>query len=95
MEQRILPGHGAHVHDGPGPALEQLADTVDDSDDAIDAFLHDALLALLDIPPGELWDLHDLAAGCAQDGVYTCMVTSAPMNIEGGIASMGNALAVK
>ena len=44
---------------------------------------------------GELWWLDDLAADCAEDGVYEFMLTSAPLNARGGIGSPPNALAIK
>ncbi|MEU0465284.1 cyclase family protein [Amycolatopsis sp. NPDC006131] len=68
---------------------------MDDPDAAEERFLHVALIPLLGIPVGELWDLDGLAADCAADGRYSCQVVSAPMNKEGGIATMANALAVK
>jgi hypothetical protein len=44
---------------------------------------------------GELWWLDDLADDCAQDGIYECLLTSAPLNAKGGIGSPPNALAIK
>jgi hypothetical protein len=44
---------------------------------------------------GELWWLDDLAADCDQDGVYEFFLTSAPLNLPGGIGSPPNALAIK
>jgi hypothetical protein len=57
--------------------------------------LHFRLLALLGMPLGELFILAPLAADCARDGRYEFMVVSAPMNVEGGIASPPNAVAIK
>lgn len=57
--------------------------------------LHWELLPRLGIPIGELWDLGALAADCAADGVYECMLTSAPLHLRGGVASPPNALALK
>jgi len=56
---------------------------------------HFSLLPLLGMPIGELWDLGQLAAACAVDGRWTCMVTSAPLNVRGGVASPPNALALR
>jgi hypothetical protein len=53
------------------------------------------LLPLLGLPLGELWDLDALAADCVADGVYACFFTSAPLNLESGVASPPNALAIK
>jgi hypothetical protein len=61
----------------------------------VDHFAHLRLLPLLGLPVGELWDLEALAADCAADGAYTFLLTSAPLNLEGAVASPPNALAVK
>lgn len=66
-----------------------------DPEAAEDRFLHVALIPLLGIPVGELWDLDALASDCAADGRYSCQIVCAPMNKQGGIASMANAVAVK
>ena len=58
-------------------------------------YLHMDVLALLGIPIGEMFFLDDLAADCAADGVYEFLLTSAPLNKVGGIASPPNALAIK
>jgi kynurenine formamidase len=57
--------------------------------------LHVRALALLGMPFGELWDLEALAADCAEDGVYEFLLTSAPLNLRGGVGSPPNALAIK
>ncbi|MDQ1437267.1 MAG: hypothetical protein QOK43_896 [Acidimicrobiaceae bacterium] len=62
---------------------------------APEVFLHFALLPLLGLPLGEMWDLDALAADCAADGRYMCLLTSAPLNLRGGVASPPNALAIK
>lgn len=59
------------------------------------AFLHSQLLPLLGVPLGEMWDLSALAADCAADGVYESFLTSAPMNVRGGVGSPPNAIAIK
>jgi kynurenine formamidase len=58
-------------------------------------FLHLRLIPLFGMNIGELWYLDDLAADCAADGVYEFMLTSAPLNIPGGVGSPPNALAIK
>lgn len=63
-------------------------------EDLIGGFLHLALLPLLGIPIGELFDLDALAAECEQRGRYDCLFTSAPLNVHAGVASPPNALAV-
>jgi len=57
--------------------------------------LHHRALFLMGLPLGEMFDLEDLAEDCARDGVTEFMLTSAPLNLEGGIASPPNALAIK
>jgi hypothetical protein len=52
-------------------------------------------MALCGVPLGEFWYLEGLADDCAQDHVYDCMLTSAPMNKRGGAGSPPNALAMK
>jgi kynurenine formamidase len=57
--------------------------------------LHFALLPLLGMPIGELWDLDALAEACAADGRYAFLLTSAPMHLRHGVGSPPNALAVR
>jgi kynurenine formamidase len=61
----------------------------------IDLALHQQLIALLGMPLGELWDLEELAADCAEDHRYTFLLTSSPLNVRGGAGSPANAIAVK
>jgi kynurenine formamidase len=56
---------------------------------------HFSLLPLLGMPIGELWDLGKLAAACAADRRWSCMLTSAPLNLRHGVASPPNALAIR
>jgi hypothetical protein len=72
---------------GPGLSEEERATRF--------AFLHSQLLPLLGIPLGEMWDLSRLAADCASDGVYEFFLTSAPINVRGGVGSPPNAIAIK
>ncbi len=58
-------------------------------------FLHQRLIPLLGLPIGELWWLDDLAAACAADGRYEFLLTSAPLNVPGGVGSPPNALAIR
>ena len=57
--------------------------------------LHYRTLSLLGLPIGEQFNLEELAADCAADKRYECMLVSVPMNLEGGIASPPNAVAIK
>lgn len=60
-----------------------------------EVFAHSLLLPMLGIPLGELFDLAALAADCAEDGRYTCLFVSAPLNVPHGVATPPNALAIK
>jgi kynurenine formamidase len=64
-------------------------------DDEPFGFLHRVLIGSFGMALGELWHLDDLADDCAQDGVYESCLTSAPLNVTGGIGSPANALAIK
>ena len=57
--------------------------------------LHYRTLSLLGLPLGEQFVLDDLAADCHQDRQYEFMLVSCPLNVEGGIASPPNAVAIK
>jgi len=57
--------------------------------------IHYRTLSLLGLPIGEQFVLDDLAADCAADKRYEFMLVSVPMNLEGGIASPPNAVAIK
>ena len=57
--------------------------------------LHYRALPLLGLPLGELFVLAPLAEDCARDRRYEFMVVSAPMVLEGGIATPPNAVAIK
>ena len=67
----------------------------EDPEDSPEVFVHTALLGLLGLPIGELWDLDALAEDCAADGRYEAMLTSAPLHLRAGAASPPNALAIR
>jgi kynurenine formamidase len=56
--------------------------------------LHDHLISLWGMPIGEMWDLEKLADECEKQKRWTFLLTSAPLNTKGGVASPPNALAV-
>jgi kynurenine formamidase len=56
--------------------------------------LHDNLLALMGIPLGEMFDLETLTETCRKLNRWSFFVTSAPLNVKGGIASPPNALCI-
>jgi len=57
--------------------------------------MHMQLIPMLGMPIGELFALDELAADCAQDGIYEFLFISVPLNLPGGVASPANALAIK
>jgi kynurenine formamidase len=59
------------------------------------ARLHDQLIPLLGMALGELWRLEELAADCADDGVYEFMLVAKPLNLTGGVGTPANAVAIK
>jgi kynurenine formamidase len=72
------------------PALEALPKPEGNAE-----FLHFHMLAFFGMPIGEMWNFEELAADCANDKQYECFLTSAPLNIPGGVGSPPNALAIK
>jgi kynurenine formamidase len=73
------------------PALEALPKMPGNETE----FLHFHMLAFFGMPIGEMWNLEGLADECAADGDYDFFLTSAPLNIPGGVGSPPNALAIK
>jgi len=65
------------------------------TDDPEGTFLHFQLLPRLGMPIGELFELDPLADACAADRRYDFMLTSAPLRLQGGVASPPNALAIR
>jgi len=72
------------------PAVEAFP-----SDFSDERILHYRALPLLGLPLGELFVLAPLAEDCARDRRYEFMVVSAPLHVEGGIASPPNGVAIK
>lgn len=58
-------------------------------------FGHYAILALLGIPIGELFDLDAWAEAADRDHRYDALVTSAPLRVRAGVASPPNAVVVR
>jgi len=57
--------------------------------------LHVACLIDLGLTLGEFFVLDELAADCAQDGIYEFMLAAQPLNIPGGMGSPLNPIALK
>lgn len=62
--------------------------------ESFEVSLHASMLPLWGMPIGELWDLEALSQKCQQEKRWTFLVTSAPANVPGGVASPPNALAL-
>lgn len=60
-----------------------------------DKILHHWAIPLLGMVFGELFDLEELAADCASDGVYECFFVAKPLHLRGGVGSPANALVMK
>lgn len=62
-----------------------------------DAFqpLHQVVIPNIGLTVGEMWDLDDLAADCAQDGTYEFLLTAAPLRITGAVGSPVTPIALK
>ncbi|MGH7925280.1 MAG: cyclase family protein [Candidatus Binatus sp.] len=73
------------------PALEALPKPAGEEME----FLHFHMLAFFGMPIGEMWNLEALAEDCAADARYDFFLTSAPLNVPGGVGSPPNALAIK
>ncbi|MCG7207436.1 cyclase family protein [Streptomyces arenae] len=57
--------------------------------------MHRALIGLLGMPIGELWDLDALAAACAADQRWSFLLTVSPLSVVGGVGSPANAIAMR
>lgn len=70
------------------PALESLRVRPSEG------FLHRRILALLGMPVGEFWFLEELSRVCRDTSRYEFFLTSAPLNLVGGVGSPNNAYAI-
>ncbi|RMJ28804.1 putative cyclase [Aspergillus sp. HF37] len=59
-----------------------------------EVFLHEYVLAGWGMPIGELFDLEALARTCQELQRWSFFVTSAPLNMPGGVSSPPNAMAI-
>jgi kynurenine formamidase len=57
--------------------------------------LHIIMLVNAGIHLGEMWDMEDLAADCAEDGVYEFMLIAPPLTVTGSVGSPVNPQAIK
>lgn len=61
----------------------------------MDYSIHVEALRGLGILLGEYWALEELVSACREDGVFECLLMSAPLNVPGAFGSPCNALAVR
>lgn len=57
--------------------------------------LHLIMLVSMGLLVGEIWNLDDLAADCAEDGVYEFLFVGPPLRIPGAVGSPLNPQAIK
>jgi kynurenine formamidase len=57
--------------------------------------LHQVAIPHIGLLIGEMWNLEELAADCAADGVHEFLLTAAPLPITGAVGSPVNPIAVK
>jgi kynurenine formamidase len=57
--------------------------------------LHALCIRDMGLTLGEMFDLDELAADCAADGVWECLFSAPPLRVTGGVGSPVNPLAVK
>jgi kynurenine formamidase len=56
---------------------------------------HQVVIPHLGLYIGEMFDLDDLAARCARDGTYDCLLVAAPLPVAGGVGAPVNPIAVR
>ena len=61
----------------------------------MDHSIHIEALRELGLMLGEYWALDELVQACRGDGVYECLLASAPLNVPGAFGSPCNALAIR
>ncbi|MFJ8600143.1 cyclase family protein [Streptomyces shenzhenensis] len=57
--------------------------------------LHVIFLVNAGVLIGEIWDLEELAADCAADGIYEFLLSAQPLTVTGAVGSPLNPIAVK
>jgi hypothetical protein len=89
------PGVEAIPPDPSSPFAAELEGVEGVSGDMQPRLMHPQLIAMLGFALGELWNLDALAAACADDGVWDCLVTVKPLNLRGGVGSPANVTAIR
>ena len=57
--------------------------------------LHQVMIPNIGLTVGEMFDLDELAAACAADGVYECLLVAAPLPITGAVGAPANPIALR
>jgi kynurenine formamidase len=65
-----------------------------DGTEVAGCFLHEFLLAGWGMPIGELFDLEDLSRLCEEHQRWSFFISSAPLNLAGGVSSPPNCIAL-
>lgn len=71
--------------------VEVRPNEIDDSFQPV----HLVLIPAMGLFVGEIWDLEELAADCANDGTYEFMLVAPPLRITGAVGSPTNPQAIK
>jgi hypothetical protein len=64
---------------------------------SVDRNANDVLKVFLSgwgMPIGEVWDLEELAKACREENRWTFFLPSQPLNLEAGVASPANVMAI-
>ena len=64
-------------------------------DPAVPLPVHQLCIRDMGLTLGEMFDLDELAADCARDGVWEFLFSAPPLKVVGGVGSPLNPLAVK
>jgi kynurenine formamidase len=80
----------------PNLVTDTIANEVTtDPNNGVSLVLHNALMRNLGVTLTEIADLEELAADCAQDGVYEFLYAAAPLKVHKASGSPVNPLAIK
>jgi kynurenine formamidase len=77
------------------PTVEPSPIAMGEEGPLLDELCHVRVMVALGIQLGEMFDLEALSEACAADGRYTFLLTSAPLNIHGGMGSPPNVMAIR
>jgi len=99
---RQMPGLGLacvewlHARDVAAVASDTSAvEVIPFEDPGLPLPVHMLCLRDMGLPLGEMFDLEEIGAECAADGVYEFLFTAPPLKVSGGVGSPLNPLAVK